>query len=152
MIDNIPLHRIHRATLRQRLIAVPQDPIFLPDGSSFCANLDPTNTATPVECQRVLQAVRLWDFVQEQAQRLHEPVTAGILSAGQRQLFSLGRAVLRAITRQRSTSCPPYEGSDNQDQGGSFSWTKSAPVGARKLSGLCKRSFGRSSDTTRSLR
>ncbi|KAF4152717.1 hypothetical protein CNMCM6069_001775 [Aspergillus lentulus] len=120
LIDNIPLHRIHRATLRQRLIAVPQDPVFLPDGSSFRANLDPTNTATPAECQRVLEAVRLWGFVQERAEGLDAPVTAGTLSAGQRQLFSLGRAVLRAIIRLRSStsSSSPEEGSDNQDQGG----------------------------------
>ncbi|KAF5855853.1 hypothetical protein ETB97_008317 [Aspergillus alliaceus] len=118
LIDNIPLHRIHRATLRQRLIAVPQDPVFLPDGSSFRANLDPTNTATPAECQRVLEAVRLWGFVQERAEGLHAPVTAGTLSAGQRQLFSLGRAVLRARIRLRSTSSPPEDGSNNQDQGG----------------------------------
>ncbi|EAW21065.1 putative ABC transporter [Aspergillus fischeri NRRL 181] len=118
LIDNIPLHRIHRATLRQRLIAVPQDPVFLPDGSSFRANLDPTNTATLAECQRVLEAVQLWGFVQERAEGLHAPITAGTLSAGQRQLFSLGRAVLRARIRLRSTSSPPEEGSDNQDQGG----------------------------------
>ncbi|GFF55775.1 canalicular multispecific organic anion transporter 1 [Aspergillus udagawae] len=118
LIDNIPLHRIHRATLRQRLIAVPQDPVFLPDGSSFRANLDPTNTATPAECQRVLEAVRLWGFVQERAEGLHAPVTAGTLSAGQRQLFSLGRAVLRAMLRVRSRSSSPEEGSDNQVQGG----------------------------------
>ncbi|KAE8374180.1 putative ABC transporter [Aspergillus bertholletiae] len=118
LIDNIPLHRIDRATLRQRLIAVPQDPVFLPDGSSLRANLDPTNTATPAECQRVLEAVRLWEFVQERAEGLHAPVTAGTLSAGQRQLFSLGRAVLRAMIRQRSAASSLEEGSDNQDQGG----------------------------------
>ncbi|KAF3400199.1 Canalicular multispecific organic anion transporter 1 [Penicillium rolfsii] len=118
LIDNIPLHRIHRTTLRQRLIAVSQDPVFLPDGSSFCANLDPTNTATPAECQQVLEAVRLWEFVQERAEGLHAPVTAGTLSAGQKQLFSLGRAVLRAKIRLRSTTSSPKEGSDNQKQGG----------------------------------
>ncbi|KAL5001715.1 ABC transporter type 1, transmembrane domain-containing protein [Aspergillus recurvatus] len=42
IIDHLPLHRIHRATLRQRLVAVPQGPVFLPDGSSFRANLDPS--------------------------------------------------------------------------------------------------------------
>lgn len=118
LIDNIPLHRIHRATLRQRLIAVPQDPVFLPDGTSFRANLDPTNTATPEECQRVLEAVQLWGFIQEQAEGLHAPIRAGTLSAGQRQLFSLGRAMLRAIIRLRSTSSSYKEGSDSQDQGG----------------------------------
>jgi ABC-type multidrug transport system fused ATPase/permease subunit len=118
LIDNVPLHRIHRTTLRQRLIAVPQDPVFLPDGSSFRANLDPTNTATPAECQRVLEAVRLWGFVQERTEGLHAPLTAGTLSAGQRQLFSLGRAVLRAMIRRRSMSSSPEQGSDNQNQRG----------------------------------
>jgi ABC-type multidrug transport system fused ATPase/permease subunit len=105
VIDHIPLHRIHRATLRQRLIAVPQDPVFLPDGSSFRANLDRSDTATPAECQKVLETVRLWSFVKER-DGLHAPLTAGIFSAGQRQLLSLGRAVLRAIIRQRSASSP----------------------------------------------
>ncbi|XRM48571.1 hypothetical protein ABZX51_011487 [Aspergillus tubingensis] len=120
LIDELPLHRIHRATLRQRLIAVPQDPVFLPDGSSFLANLDPTNTATPAECQQVLEAVRLWEFVQERAEGLLAPVTAGTWSAGQRQLFSLGRAVLRAKIRQRaqSLSFPNDAGSNNAAQAG----------------------------------
>ncbi|OJJ95246.1 hypothetical protein ASPACDRAFT_82088 [Aspergillus aculeatus ATCC 16872] len=116
IIDNLPLHRIHRATLRQRLIAVPQDPVFLPDGSSFRANLDPTNTATPAECQQVLEAVRLWDFVQEHTEK---GLYAGTMSAGQRQLFSLGRAVLRARLRQRLTpSSSPDEDCTNEDHGG----------------------------------
>ncbi|KAF4272377.1 hypothetical protein CNMCM8812_008753 [Aspergillus fumigatus] len=107
LIDNIPLHRIHRATLRQRLIAVPQDPVFLPDGTSFRANLDPTNTATPEECQRVLEAVQLWGFIQEQAEGLHAPIRAGTLSAGQRQLFSLGRAMLRVPLSACVRRLPP---------------------------------------------
>lgn len=46
IIDNIPLHRINRDTLRQRIIAVPQDPVFLPDGTSFQTNLDPCGIST----------------------------------------------------------------------------------------------------------
>ncbi|KAL4960800.1 putative ABC multidrug transporter [Aspergillus stella-maris] len=119
VIDHIPLNRIHRETLRQRLIAVPQDPVFLPDGTSFRANLDPSNTATPAECQRVLEAVRLWSFVQEGKDGLNAPLTAGTLSAGQRQLFSLGRAVLRAVIRQRRHSTPtPNTSNSGKNQGG----------------------------------
>ncbi|KAL4936145.1 P-loop containing nucleoside triphosphate hydrolase protein [Aspergillus oleicola] len=120
VIDHIPLYRIHRATLRQRLIAVPQDPVFHPDGSSFRANLDPSNTATPAECQKVLEAVRLWYFVQER-DGLHAPLTAGTFSAGKRQLFSLGRAVLRARIRKRSALAskgPICSASPGKDQGG----------------------------------
>lgn len=39
-IDDVPLSRVNRAALRQRLIAVPQEAVFLPDGSTFQANLD----------------------------------------------------------------------------------------------------------------
>ncbi|KAJ9480943.1 hypothetical protein VN97_g12573 [Penicillium thymicola] len=35
IIDNTPLHRINRATLREQIIAVPQEAVFLPDGSTF---------------------------------------------------------------------------------------------------------------------
>ena len=31
-IDDIPLHKLDRQTLRERIIAVPQDAVFLPDG------------------------------------------------------------------------------------------------------------------------
>ncbi|PLB55396.1 putative ABC transporter [Aspergillus steynii IBT 23096] len=117
IIDSIPLHRIHRATLRQRLIAVPQDPVFLPDGSSFRANLDPSNAATAAECQKVLEAVRLWPFVQDH-NGLQAPVPTGTFSAGQRQLFSLGRAVLRAMIRRRSTPSLHPDGSVREDRGG----------------------------------
>ncbi|KAJ5945585.1 ABC multidrug transporter [Penicillium verhagenii] len=101
LIDNLPLHRINRSALRQRLIAVPQDPVFLPDGASFQANLDPSQISTPAECQAVLTAIGLWSFVQEHA-GLDAPMAAGSFSAGQRQLFSLGRAMLRRSVRARS--------------------------------------------------
>lgn len=102
-IDSTPLDRIDRATLRQRLIALPQDPVFLPDGSTFRANLDPSHVATAAECQTVLESIGLWLFVQER-DGLDAPINTGTLSAGQKQLFSLGRALLRRIIRGRSSS------------------------------------------------
>ncbi|KAJ5656628.1 hypothetical protein N7507_008578 [Penicillium longicatenatum] len=103
LIDNIPLSRINRSALRQRLIAVPQEAVFLPDGSTFQANLDPSNISTPAECQSILSAVGLWSFVQEHG-GLDAPMTAGTLSAGQRQLLSLGRAMLRRGVRTKSSN------------------------------------------------
>lgn len=100
VIDNIPLHRINRSALRQRIIAVPQEAVFLPDGSTFQANLDPSVVSTPEECQAVLAAVGLWKFVQERG-GLDAGMSAGTLSAGQRQLMSLGRALLRRRVRAR---------------------------------------------------
>ncbi|RYO90331.1 hypothetical protein DL766_003489 [Monosporascus sp. MC13-8B] len=101
VIDNTPLHRIDRAALRQRIIAVPQEAVFLPDGSTFRANLDPFDASTPEECQAVLAVVGLWQFVQERG-GLGSGMSAGTLSAGQRQLMSLGRALLRRRIRARN--------------------------------------------------
>ncbi|CAI7583074.1 unnamed protein product [Penicillium crustosum] len=103
IIDNMPLHRINRAALREQIIAVPQEAVFLPDGSTFRANLDPSNVSTPEECQAVLVAVELWKFVQERG-GLDAGMSAGTLSAGQRQLMSLGRALLRRFIRARNGS------------------------------------------------
>ncbi len=101
VIDNTPLHRINRPVLRQRIIAVPQEAVFLPEGSTFQANLDPSNISTLEECQAVLAAVGLWKFVQERG-GLDAGMSAGTLSAGQRQLMSLGRALLRRRIRARN--------------------------------------------------
>lgn len=100
IIDNTPLHRIDRPTLRERIIAVPQEAVFLPDGSTFQANLDPFDVSTAEECQSVLVAVELWQFVQERG-GLEAAMSPGTLSAGQRQLMSLGRALLRRRVRAR---------------------------------------------------
>ncbi|KAJ5375709.1 ABC transporter integral membrane type 1 [Penicillium concentricum] len=103
IIDNMPLHRLNRTALRECIIAVPQEAVFLPDGSTFRANLDPSDVSTPEECEAVLVAVDLWKFVQERG-GLEEGMSAGTLSAGQRQLMSLGRALLRRFVRARNGS------------------------------------------------
>ncbi|KAK4463066.1 P-loop containing nucleoside triphosphate hydrolase protein [Cladorrhinum samala] len=101
VVDGTPLHRIDRSALRQRIIAVPQEAVFLPDGSTFQANLDPLNGSTSKECRDVLVAVKLWDFVQERG-GLEAGMSPGTLSAGQRQLLSLSRALLRRRKRAQS--------------------------------------------------
>ncbi|KAH6957100.1 P-loop containing nucleoside triphosphate hydrolase protein [Fusarium avenaceum] len=99
-IDDVYLHRIDRATLRKRVICIPQDAVFLPDGSSVKANIDPYNAATDVECFDVLNTVRLSGFVRDKGS-LNVGMSADDLSAGQKQLFSLGRAILRRRVRDR---------------------------------------------------
>ncbi|KAI1382741.1 P-loop containing nucleoside triphosphate hydrolase protein [Hypoxylon trugodes] len=99
-IDDIPLHKIDRATLRQRIIAVPQEPVFLPDGTSFQSNLDPFGASTKDECRAVLETVRLWKFVEERG-GLAAGMSSDILSGGQKQLFNLARAILRRRVRSK---------------------------------------------------
>lgn len=99
-MDGIPLRKIDRATLRQRIIAVPQEPVFLPDGTSFLANLDPYSVSTNDECQSVLERIGLWDFVSDRG-GLHADMSAATFSQGQRQLFNLARAILRRRVRTR---------------------------------------------------
>lgn len=101
IIDGLDLHKIDRSALRRRIIAIPQDAVFLPDGSSFRANLDPFETATDVDCQSVLKTVDLWGFVEERG-GLAKGMSPGTLSQGQKQLFSLARAVLRRRLRAES--------------------------------------------------
>ncbi|KAL2882737.1 hypothetical protein SGCOL_001948 [Colletotrichum sp. CLE4] len=93
-MDGIPFHRIDRSTLRRRIISVPQDAVFLPDGSTIKSNIDPFNAATDAECFSVLRTVQLGTFVEERG-GLREAMSADSLSAGQKQLFSLGRAIVR---------------------------------------------------------
>ncbi|KAF4635233.1 hypothetical protein G7Y89_g2874 [Cudoniella acicularis] len=102
-IDDTLLRRIDRSILRQRIIAVPQDPVFLPDGTSFRSNLDAFAMSTEVECRSVLETVGLWKFVDCQG-GLMAGMFADTLSQGQKQLFSLARAVLRRRVRSQMGS------------------------------------------------
>lgn len=101
VIDDTPLRCVDRSALRQRIIAVPQEAVFLPDGSTFQANLDPLDGSSTEECQAVLTVVNLWKFVQDRG-GLQAGMSASTLSAGQRQLMSLGRAILRRRIRARN--------------------------------------------------
>ncbi|PVH82350.1 ATPase-like protein [Cadophora sp. DSE1049] len=100
MIDEVPLHKIDRSALRERIIAIPQDPVFLPDGTSFLSNLDPIGNSTSEECQSVLKIVGLWSVIEERG-GLESGMSVEMLSQGQKQLFSLARAILRARAHAR---------------------------------------------------
>lgn len=100
IIDDLPLHRLNRSVLRQRIIAVPQEAVFLPDGSTVQNNLDVAEEATAEECKGVLESVGLWEFVEKRG-GLNSGMNASSFSAGQRQLLSFGRALLRRCVRER---------------------------------------------------
>ncbi|KAI5460736.1 multidrug resistance-associated protein [Mariannaea sp. PMI_226] len=99
-IDGVPLHQVDRSLLRHRVIAVPQDAVFFPDGTSVKANLDPFDASTAEECREVLEAVGLWRSIEERG-GLDGGTTADTYSQGQKQLFSLARAILRRRIRSR---------------------------------------------------
>lgn len=96
-IGNTPLHTINRVLVRERIITVSQDAVFLTEGSTFRHNLDPFGKCSEMQCRSVLELVKLWAFVTNQG-GLSAQMFPGALSQGQKQLFSLGRAILRRRT------------------------------------------------------
>jgi ABC-type multidrug transport system fused ATPase/permease subunit len=116
-IDSIPLSTIDRSTLRRRVIAVPQDAVFLPDGTPFRANLDPYGDGTPDDCRAVLEAVELWPFVEDKG-GLEAGMVADSLSQGQKQLFSLARAMLRRRIRGKVVEGMGLAGGKGEREGG----------------------------------
>lgn len=99
-IDDTPLSLVDRTTLRERIFTIPQEVVCLPDGTSFQMNLDPFGASHEEDCWAALESVGLQNLIEE-----HGGLAAGmavdILSQGQKQLFSLARALLRLKVRRR---------------------------------------------------
>ncbi|KAF1738242.1 Canalicular multispecific organic anion transporter 2 [Beauveria bassiana] len=93
-VDGLSFDQIDRSTLRARFIAVPQDAVFLADGTSFHENLDPYAEADAHDCQAALEAVTLWQYVHDRG-GLAAAMNPSSLSAGQKQLLALARAIVR---------------------------------------------------------
>lgn len=100
LIDDTPLRLVDRTTLRERVLAIPQEVVFLPDGTSFRANLDPSGASSEEDCAAALDSVRLRGLVEERG-GLEAGMAADALSQGQKQLFSLARTLLRLKARSR---------------------------------------------------
>lgn len=116
-IDNTALDRVDRTTLRRRIIAVPQESVFLPDGSTFRANLDPFAAADMADCQTALEAVALWAMVSDRG-GLEAAMSPDTLSIGQKQLFSLARAVVRHRVRTKHSVLGPVPAVEDTVAGG----------------------------------
>ncbi|KAG9259030.1 putative ABC bile acid transporter [Emericellopsis atlantica] len=89
MIGGVDLAQVDRLALRSQVTYVQQDPILFP--GSLRANLDPEGKYSDAECQNALNLVLGpgWSIDME------IDANGNNLSQGQRQLISIGRAVLR---------------------------------------------------------
>jgi len=79
--------------VRGRLLAVAQDAFTLP--GTVAQNLDPSGVASAAAAEAALRRVGLWPAVSARG-GLDAALDADALSHGQRQLFALARALLRA--------------------------------------------------------
>jgi ATP-binding cassette subfamily C (CFTR/MRP) protein 1 len=91
-IDGYDICDIPRNTVRNRLICLPQDPLFFP--GTFKFNLDPEGRTKSInQIETTLQKAGLWDLVERQG-GLDAEMTPDSLSHGEQQLLVLGRAIL----------------------------------------------------------
>ncbi|OAA80536.1 ABC transporter [Akanthomyces lecanii RCEF 1005] len=127
-IDGIAPARVDRNTLRHSIIALPQFPFFLTSEYTVRENLEhhfssaelslsdiqanKQQTPQDEDCIYALKTVGLWDALSARG-GLDAPLKEGSLSRGQKQLFSLARAILRQRLKTRVS-----QGSGNEGGGG----------------------------------
>ncbi|UNI24992.1 hypothetical protein JDV02_010703 [Purpureocillium takamizusanense] len=108
-IDGLDLSRIPRQALRSTIVAIPQDAVELP--GSVRENLtwfdagaaSESSSVMDKAMQQALSRVGLWDMVSQRG-GLGSNLNDVGLSAGQKQLFSLARALLEVRKRKCSGS------------------------------------------------
>uniref|UniRef100_A0A3Q7HWH9 ABC-type xenobiotic transporter n=1 Tax=Solanum lycopersicum TaxID=4081 RepID=A0A3Q7HWH9_SOLLC len=95
IIDGINISTIGIHDLRSSLSIIPQDPTLFSGTVRY--NLDPLSEHTDQEIWEVLRKCQLQDVVQQKEGRLYSSVSqdGSNWSMGQRQLFCLGRALLK---------------------------------------------------------
>ncbi|EYU46387.1 hypothetical protein ABFS82_04G046900 [Erythranthe guttata] len=95
IIDNIDISTIGLHDLRNRLSIIPQDPTLFE--GTIRGNLDPLGEHSDQEIWQALDKSQLGEIVREKELKLDTPVieNGDNWSVGQRQLVSLGRALLK---------------------------------------------------------
>lgn len=91
-IDGLDLTTLRKDQVREILTFVPQDAPIL--NSTVRFNLDPEGRHNDARIIETLQKVDLWDFFEADG-GLSTEVSSLSLSHGQRQVFSLARAILK---------------------------------------------------------
>jgi len=94
-IDGVNCLELGLKDLRSGLSIIPQEPVLFSGTLKF--NLDPFGANTDDEIWSVLRKCELFDFVSSKQEQLLFPITEGgsNLSAGQKQLICIGRALLK---------------------------------------------------------
>lgn len=117
-VDRVEIAQAAPSIIRERcFIVVPQDAFFQPD-VSLRDNIDPMHNNSPREITQALQQLHLWPHFQNTGSGCHDhneeashvlalPLSCfSPLSAGQTQLLSLVRSVLRARYQVRQGRKP----------------------------------------------
>lgn len=91
-IDGVDIQVLPRELIRERIVAIPQDPFML--NGTVRLNMDPHGKVPDDLIVDVLSKLRLWPIIQGRG-GLNADINAQPLSQGQQQLFCLGRAMLR---------------------------------------------------------
>ena len=94
-VDGVDISTLPRQEVRSRIVAVPQHPFLLK--GSVRLNANPLGGASDEDIAAALQCVQVMDAVQKNG-GLDADIDSLNLSAGQKQLFCLARAMLRPST------------------------------------------------------
>lgn len=95
IVDGVDLTTVPKGEVRRRLTAVAQDTHTLSGTVRF--NADPTATVSDADITATLQRVKVWDPIAATG-GLDAEMALVPLSHGQKQLFSLARALLHGST------------------------------------------------------